>query len=125
MRDLGGEEVEEAVELVRVAPQRRRERGRVAASRRRLERADVELEAVAEALDPAEHPHRVALREARVEQLDVVPDARLDAAARVDELEREVRRAALRAQPPLARDRVDALDDPVLDELRDRSRSGV
>ena len=64
----------------------------------RLERAHVELEPVAEALDAAEHAHRVALAEAPVEQLDVVPDARVDAAARVDELEREVRRAALRPQ---------------------------
>ena len=37
-----------------------------------------------------------------VQQLDVVPDPRLDPPARVDELQREVRRAALRPQPPLA-----------------------
>ena len=42
------------------------------------------------------------------------------AAGRVDELEREVRRAGLRAQLALHADRVDALDDPVLLELRDR-----
>ena len=85
----------------------------------RLERADVELEPVAEPLDAAEHAHGVALGEPRVEQLDVVPHARLDAPARVDELEREVRRAAFRAQPLLARDRVDALDDAVFGELGD------
>ena len=76
-----------------VAPQRRRERRRIGV-RRGLERADVELQAVAELLDAAEHAHGVALREAGVEQLDVVPDARVDATARIDELEREVGRAA-------------------------------
>ena len=85
-----------------------------------LERAHVELQPVAEALDAAEHAHGVALGEARVEQLDVVPDPRLDAPARVDELEREVRRRRSCPQPPLARDRVDALDDAVLGELGDR-----
>ena len=100
----------------------RRIAGASAAGRRpaRLERAHVELQPVAELLDAAEHAHRVALAEARVEQLDVVPDARLDAAARVDELEREVRRAAFRPQALLPRDGVDALDGAVLRELGDR-----
>ena len=118
MRDLGGEELEEAVELVGVAAHRRGEAGGVGV-RRGLDRAHVELEPVAVALDAAEHPDGVALGEPRVEQVDVVPDASLDAPARVDELEREVRSAALRAQPPLARDRVDALDDAVLGQLGD------
>ena len=90
MRDLGREELQEAVQLVGVAA----ERGREAAGPRLggLDRADLELQAVAEALDAPEHAHGVALGEAPVEQLDVAPDARLDPAARVDELEREVRR---------------------------------
>ena len=88
--DLGGEELEEAVELVGVAAHRRRE-ARPGRCPGRLDRAHVELKPVAVALDPAEHAHRVALAEARVEQVDVVPDARLDAPARIDELEREVR----------------------------------
>ena len=46
----------------------------------RLERAHVELQPVAELLDAAEHAHRVALAEAAVEQLDVLPDARVDRA---------------------------------------------
>ena len=90
VRDLGDEELEEAGELVGVAPHRRGERRGVDVGR--LERAHVELQPVAELLDPAEHAHRVAFAEAAVEQLDVVPDARLDPAGRVDELEREVRR---------------------------------
>ena len=84
-------------------------------------RAHVELEPVAVPLDAPEHANRVALVEPRVEQLDVVPDAPLDAPARVDQLEREVRRAALRPQPALARDRVDPLDDAILGQLGDRA----
>ena len=106
-----------------VAPHRRRERRRVDVGR--LERPHVELQPVAELLDAAEHAHGVALGEAPVEQLDVVPDARLDAARRVDELEREVRRAGLRAQLALRPHRVDALDDPVLCELGDRHGSSL
>ena len=95
-------------------------RARPGRRRRGLDRAHLELEPVAEALDAAEHAHGVALGEAPVEQLDVVPDPRLDPPARVDELEREVGRALLRSQPLLARDRVDALDHAVLDQLGDR-----
>ena len=66
MRDLAGEELEEAVELVGVAAHRRRERGRIEAFGG-LERADLELQPVAEAVDPAEDAHGVALGEAAVE----------------------------------------------------------
>ena len=123
MRDLAGQELEEALQLVGVAAQRRRQARRVDVGR--LERAHVELEPVAEALDAAEHAHRVALAEAPVEQLDVVPDARLDPPARVDELEREVRRAALRPQLPLGLDGEDALDDAVLGEVGDHAREST
>src|SRR5919108_739544 len=118
-RDLAGEELEEPVELVRVAPERGGQLGGVLALRR-LDGAHLELQAVSEAVDPAEHTDGVALREASVEQLDVAPDARLDPAARIDELEREVRRARARAEALLLRDRVDTVDDAVLLELRDR-----
>jgi hypothetical protein len=122
MGDLLGEELEEPVELVRVPAHRRREAGRVGLGRR-LDRPHVELEAVVVALDTAEHAHRVALGEPAVEQVDVVPDPSLDPPTRVDQLEREVRRATLRAQPALARDSVDALDDAVLRQLGDRGHS--
>ena len=85
MRDLGGEELEEAVELVGVAAQRGRERGGIGVGR--LDRPHLELQPAVEALHAAEHAHRVALGEPPVEQLDVVPDAPLDPAARVDELD--------------------------------------
>ncbi len=120
MRELRDQELEEAVQLVAVAAQGRRQRRGVDV--RCLERAHVELQAVAEALDAAEHPHRVALGKAAVEQLDVVPDARLDAARRVDELECEVRRSRLRPQLALRLHGVDGLDDPVFRKLRDRHR---
>src|SRR5205807_1847249 len=62
----------------------------------------------------------VARLEASVEQVDVVPDPRADAAARVHELEREIRRAVPRPQPLLPRDRVDALNGAVFLEFCDR-----
>ena len=90
MRDLRDQELEEALQLV--AGRGARSGVSVAGSTSAgLERPHVELQPVAEPLDAAEHAHRVALAEAAVEQLDVVPDARVDAAGRVDELEREVR----------------------------------
>src|SRR5262249_45433202 len=85
----------------------------------RLDSSDFELETVAVALDAAEHPNCIALGEARVEQLDVVPDPTLDRSARVDELEREVVVPVARPQAALARDGIDALDDSVLCQLRD------
>src|SRR5438105_5153685 len=121
--DLAGEEVEEAVQLVRVASQGRRERHGIG-TRRGLEASHLELQAVAEPLYAAEHAHRVAFGEAPVEQLHVVPHACLDTSTRVHELEREVRRAAARAQLPLACDRVDPLDDPFFRQLGDRVHPG-
>ena len=119
MRDLTGEELEEALQLVAVSPQARRERGRVEVLGG-LERSDLQLQPVAVAIHAAEHPDRVALVEAAVQEVDVAPDARLDAPARVDELQREIRRAGARAQPLLLRDRVHAFDDPVVLQLGDR-----
>ena len=118
MRDLRGQEVEEPVELVRVPAQRGRQHRGVDVGR--LDGAHLHLEPAAEALDPPEHADGVALREATVEQLDVLPDATLDPAAGVDELDREVRLAGARREPALARDREDAVDRAVLGELRDR-----
>jgi hypothetical protein len=123
VRDLRGEELEEAVELVEVPPGLRDEACRVGLGR--LERAHLELEALAKPLDPAKDPDGVALVEPAVEEVDVAPDTRLDPARRVDELEREVRRSLPRAEALLPSDRVDAFDDPVLGQLRDGQRGGV
>jgi len=122
VRDLSSEELEEAVELRSVAAHRRRELGRIRLCR--LQRAHVQLQPVAELLDPAEHVNGVAFAEAAVEQLDVRPDARFDPATGIDELEGEVGGAGLRAPPLLARDRVDALDHPVLCEGCNRAHAG-
>ncbi len=119
VRDLAGEEVEETVELVRVAAHCRRQSLGIRGGSG-LERPDLELEAIAEALHPPEHPDRVSLAEAPVEEIDVVPHAGFDATARVDELESEVGRTAARAELLLPCDRVDALDDPILRELGNR-----
>ena len=119
VRYLRGEELEEAVELVRVASQGRRELGRVGVLGG-LDRPHLNLEPPAEALDATEHPHGVALAEALVEQVDVVPDPCIDAATGVDELECEVRSTCSGAPTLLLRDREHAFDGPVLDELRDR-----
>ena len=60
VRQLAGEELEEALQLLGVAPRGRRQARGVDVGRG-LERAHVELEPVAEPLDAAEHAHRVAL----------------------------------------------------------------
>ena len=119
MRDLSGEELEKAVQLVGVSAKPGRKRRRVGVFRG-LERAHLELEPVAEALHAPEHAHRVALAEAAVQELDVVPDPRLDPSTRVDELERQIRRARAGSQSFLSGDCVDPLDHPVLGERDDR-----
>jgi uncharacterized protein (DUF1015 family) len=125
MSDLGGEELEEAVQLVGVAPERRRERGRIGVLDG-LDGANLHLEPAVEALHATEHAHCVALAKASIEKLDVGPDARLDPSARVSELESEVRRAGARGAPLLPRDGEHAFDRPVLGELGDRRHgSGV
>ena len=118
VRELRSQELEEAVELVGVPAHRRRELGGVGLGR--LDRPHLELQAPVEALDAGQHADGVALLEAAVEQLDVVPDAPLDAPARVDELEREVGLAVPRREAALARDREDTVDRAVLDEVGDR-----
>jgi hypothetical protein len=118
MGELGGEELEETVELLDVAPGFRHQGGRIRLGR--LERTHLELQPVAEPLDSSEDVHRVAFTEALVEEVDVAPDPGVDAAARIDELQCEIRAPAAGAKALLAGDRVRALDDPVLCQLRDR-----
>src|SRR3954471_1148168 len=122
VRDLAREELEEAVQLGSVAAHRRRELGGVCLCR--PQGKPVQLQPVAELLDSAEHVNGVTFREPVVEQLDVRPDARFDPPAGVDELQGEVGGAGLRAPPLLARDRIDALDNPVLCEGCNRAHAG-
>ncbi len=120
---LADEKLEEAFELVGV-PAQARSKARGVDVLGGLERPHLDLERVPEPLDAAEHAHGVACLEASVEQVDVVPHARSDASARVDELEREVARAVSRPQPLLARHGVDALNGAVFLELRDGRHEG-
>ena len=115
---LADEELEEALELVRVPPQARRQAGGIDAVGG-LQCPHLHLQRVAEPLDPAQHVDRVTRLEPAVEQVDVVPHTRADPAAPVHELEREVARAVPRPQPLLARDRVDPFHGPVFLELCD------
>ena len=57
VRKLGGEELEEAVELVGIPPHRRCELGGIGLGR--LDRPDLELQAAVEALDAGQHAYRV------------------------------------------------------------------
>jgi hypothetical protein len=81
MRDLAREELEEPVQLGSISPQSRGQLGRIRLGG--LDRPYVELQPVAEPLDSPEHADGVALAEAPVEELDVRPDARYGAPARV------------------------------------------
>jgi hypothetical protein len=116
--DLGNEELEEAFELLRVPAHCWREGRRVDV--RRFECPHLELETVAELLHASEHAHRVALAEASVQQLDVVPHPPGDAPRCIGELEREVGRAGPRLQPLLLGHGKNAVDDAVFGQLRDR-----
>ena len=118
MSDLAGEELEEPLELLDVAARLGNERRRIRLSG--LERSHLELETVSETLHAPQHVDRVTFAEALVEQVDVAPDARVDPAARIDELERQIGAAVAGAKALLAGDSVRPLDDSVLCELRDR-----
>src|SRR5262249_438944 len=117
--DLGREELEEAVQLVGVASQRRRQRGGVRVLRG-LDGSHLHLQLAAELLDAAKNVNGVSLAEPLIEEAAVVPDPGLDPAARAGELEGGVCRARAGGAPVLLRDRKDAFDRPVLGELGDR-----
>jgi len=118
MGDLACEEVEEAVELVAVTPEPGRQLGRIRL-RSRLDGAHLHLEPPTEPLHPAEDAYRVALGETSVQQLHVVPDARVNPAACIHELERQVGGAVLRPPPLLPPDGEHPFHGSVLGELGD------
>ena len=123
MGEFAREKLEEAVELLDVPASLRDECCRIGLGR--LQRPHLELQTVAEALDAPEHPDCVPFPEPLVQEVDVAPHTRVDPPAGIDQLECEVRAPAPRAKPLLPRDCEDALDDPVLGELRDRHPSIV
>ena len=117
--DLGGEELEEAVQLVEVArgPRARARPGRSSAgssertsswsrSRKRSTRPSTRT--------ASPSPKRLSRSSTSFQtRASILP-------GRVDELEREVRAAGAGAKSLLAGDRVEAFDNPVLGQLRDR-----
>jgi hypothetical protein len=121
MRDLGGQKLEEAVELLHVTTRLGHERCRVCF--RGLERANLELQTITEALHATEHAHGIALAETLVEKVDVAPHTRVDPTARIHELERQIGTPAAGAQTLFAGDCKCAFDDPVLGKLRNRHGS--
>ena len=102
--------LEEAVELVEVAVGDGQEGGRVGRAVGPGDRRHVDLQLVAEALDPPVHPHEVAALEAPGEHVGVAEGARRDGAGAVAQLQREVGRAGSRDQPLLAGAGEDAVE---------------
>ena len=101
--ELAREVLEEAVELVEVAVGDGQERRRVGlVGGRPDDRADVDLQLVAEALDPARDPHEVAAVEAPGVEVGVAEDAAREGARPVAQLDREVRRPGAREEAVLA-----------------------
>ena len=106
---LAGEVLEEAVELVDVAVGDGQERGGIGLLRAG-DRAHVDLELVAEALDPPRHAHEVAAFETARQHVRIPERAGLDRARAVAQFERQIRRARARGQAVLARAREDRVD---------------
>ena len=100
--DLAREVLEEAVELVEVAVGDGQE-GRRVGSLGARDLAQLELQLVAEPLHAPAHAHEIAALEAAGEQVGVAERARLDRAAAVAQLEREIGHAGARLQAVLAR----------------------
>ena len=121
--DVRGEELDEPLQLVGVAPQGRRERGWIGL--RRLERPNLQLQPVAELLYAAEDMHGIALAEPRVEKVDVVPHTPGDAAGRIGELESEIGGPRAGAQLLLLQHRIDPVDDTILGQLCDRAHATI
>ncbi len=102
--DLAREVLEEAVELVEVAVGDGQERRRIdLAVLYAPDRAQLDLQLVAEALDATRDAHEVAALEAAREHVGVAERARLHRAAAIAQLDREIRRAGARQQAVLAR----------------------
>ena len=121
--ELLGQEVEEAVQLVDVAPcasGTSAATSTCAGSSERMSSWSRSRNFSTRASTRTASPSL----EAAVEQLDVAPHAALDAAGRIHELDREVRTARTGRQTALAGDREDALDRPVLGEFRDLGEGG-
>ncbi len=124
--DLARQVLEEAVELVEVAVGDGQERRRIdAAGGRAADRAQLDLQLVAEALDAAGDVDDVAAVEAPRDHVGVAEHAALDRARAIAQLDREVRRAAARHQAVLAGAREDPVDLLAGAQRRDGHRRKV
>ena len=120
---LAGQVLEEAVELVEVAVGDGQERGRVGVAVGARDRAHLDLQLVAEALDaPARRARGRRGSKRPASSVGVAEDARRDRAGAVAQLEREVRRARARGQAILARAGEHAVDLVAGAHRRDRCR---
>ena len=109
--DLARKVLEEAVELVEVAVGDRQEGRRIGLARRRAtDRAQLDLQLVAKALDATGDAHEVAAIEAAREHVGVAKGATLHGARAVAQLDGEIGRAGARQEAVLARAREDAVD---------------
>ena len=109
--NLAREVLEEAVELVEVAVGDGQECGRIGlALGGAIDRAQVDLQLVAKALDATGDAHEVTALEAPGQHIGVPKRAPLNRPRAVAQLDREVRRAGTRQQAVLARAREDTLD---------------
>ena len=118
---LAREVLEEAVQLLHVAVGHRKELGGVARLLAgALDRLELHLELVAEALHPPAHGHEVAALELPGEEVRVAKRAARDGARAVAQLDRQVGRSVLGRQAVLARAGEHALDLAARSELSDR-----
>ena len=114
--DLGGQELDHAVQCLGVAARAGHQLERVSLLKP-LDIADRDLRPAVVALDATQHAHRVALVEPRPQHVDVVPDHGRNAAGAVGQLQRQERVTVAGAAPALALHRERGLDQSTFLEL--------
>jgi hypothetical protein len=119
VRDVFGEELEKALEVVDVAAGAGRELERIGRDLGLLDGAHDDLRTAAVLLHAAQHANDVANLEAPIKDRGVVEDRGLHAAGLIRQLEREVRRARARAASILANDGKRRVDELAFDKITD------
>jgi proteasome assembly chaperone (PAC2) family protein len=112
------EVLEEPLQLIEIAVRRRQELLRIHALGPH-ELLHIDLECVAEPLDPSTNPHRIARRKPRRHRIGIAKHPAGDRAGAITELQREVRLPGARDQPLRAHDGKRAIDELLLSELGD------
>jgi hypothetical protein len=122
--DLAGEMLEEAVELLHVAVGHREELGGVGpVLRGTLDRLQVDLKRVSEALDATPHGDEIAAFELSREEVRVPERPPRNRARAIAQLDRQVGRAVPRCEAVLARAREDPVHLAACSQLSDRHAS--